>query len=199
MDETVDIAGTKDEAAAKLERVFTQTMLAHADGLGALACLHVIAAEEVKQVGLFQAEFAIGHTLIVNEQREGDVVFLAEKAGVIDVAQTDGGQAGATLLKFLKVLAQLRDMLTAEDSTIVPQEDDHGGRVSPQGTKLHGFAIDVRQGDRGESCTIALSHGEVLSCCRNRVSSGKGKILPLIRSNCQKCQNCQKIQIEKPP
>ena len=162
MDETVDIAGAEDEAAAKLERIFAQTVLARADQFGAFARLHVVSAQEVQQVGFFQLKFLIGHALIVNQQRKGDVAFLAEQAGVIDVAQADGGQACATLLKFLKVLAQLRDMLRAEDSTIVPEKDDHRGRVRPQGTEMHGFAIDVRQGDGGQPCAIALSHGGTL-------------------------------------
>lgn len=162
VDETVDISWSEHEAAAKLERVFAQTVLARADQLGAFARLHVVAAKKVQQVGLFQAEFAISHALIVNEQRKGDVVFLAEEAGVIDVAQADGGHAGSALLELVKMLAQLRDVLAAEDSTIVPEKDDHRGRVSPQGTEMNGFAINVRKGDGGQSCAIALSHGGTL-------------------------------------
>lgn len=101
VDETVDIARAENEGTAKLERIFSQTVLARADGFGALACLHIVAAEQVQQVGFFQAKLAISHALIVNEQREGDAAFLAEQAGVINVAQADGGQAGAALLKLL--------------------------------------------------------------------------------------------------
>ncbi|HEX5434736.1 MAG TPA: hypothetical protein VFY05_10900, partial [Candidatus Angelobacter sp.] len=97
----------------------------------------------------------------------------AEQAGIIDVAQADGGKAGAALLKLLKVLAQLRDMLRAENSTIVPEKDDHRRRVGPQGTEMHRFAIDVRQGDGGKSCAIALSHGGVLSCSQRALSSAE--------------------------
>ncbi len=170
MDETVDIAGTEYEASAKLERIFPQTVLARADQPGALAGLHVVAAEKVQQVGFFQAKLAISHALVVNEQRERDVAFVAEQAGVIDIAQADGRQPGATLLKLRKVLAQLRDVFAAEDSTIVPEKDDHRGRISPQGTEMNGFAINVRQRDGGESCAIALSHGATLSCAQGDLS-----------------------------
>jgi hypothetical protein len=42
------------------------------------------------------------------------------------------------------VFAQLRDMLLAENSTIMPQKDDDGGRISPQGTECYGLAVHVR-------------------------------------------------------
>jgi hypothetical protein len=97
----------------------------------------------VKQVSFLEAELAIGDALIVNQKREGDVVFLAKEAGVVDVAQADGSNSGATLTELLNVFAQLRDMLLAENSTIMPQKDDDGGRISPQGTECYGLAVHV--------------------------------------------------------
>lgn len=76
--------------------------------------------------------------------------------------------------ELLKVLAQLRDVLAAEDSTIMPQEDDDGGRVRPQRTECYGLAVDVRQGDAGESCAVAFSHGGTLSCRPGTHVKGEG-------------------------
>jgi hypothetical protein len=172
VDEAIDIAGAEDEASSKLKRVFAQAVLACTDGFGAFACARVVRPQEVKQVRFFEAEFAIGNALIVNQKRKGDVVFLAKKAGVIDVAQADGGNSRAALTEMLKVLAQLRDVLLAENSTIMPQKDDDGGRISPQGTECYGLAVHVRQRDGSESRAIAFSHGETLSCWQECVSSG---------------------------
>jgi hypothetical protein len=48
------------------------------------------------------------------------------------------------LTELLNVFAQLRDMLLAENSTIMPQKDDDGGRISPQGTECYRLAVHVR-------------------------------------------------------
>jgi len=50
MGEAVDIAGTKNEARAKLERIFAEFVLAMAGGVGTFASDSVIAAQQVKQV-----------------------------------------------------------------------------------------------------------------------------------------------------
>jgi hypothetical protein len=44
---------------------------------------------------------------------------------IILVTQPDGGQAGAFMVELGLVFAQLRDVLAAEDSPIVPQKDHH--------------------------------------------------------------------------
>jgi hypothetical protein len=45
------------------------------------------------------------------------------------------------------MFAQLRDMLAAEDSAVVAQENDHGGIGCPQRAKPNGRALRVRQRD----------------------------------------------------
>ena len=42
------------------------------------------------------------------------------------VAEADGGEGGPELPELVLVLAQLRDLLTAEDSAVVPQENNYG-------------------------------------------------------------------------
>ena len=163
MDKAVDIAGAEDEAAAELERVLAEAVLAHADGFGALAGAGVVRPQEVKQVGFLKAELAIGDALVINQERERDAGLLAEVAGITHIAQADGGKAGAALPELLLKLAQLRDVLTAEDSTVVSQKDDHGRRISPQRAECHGLALDIRQGNAGESGAVAFSHGGTLS------------------------------------
>jgi hypothetical protein len=168
--EAIHIARAEDEAAAELERIFAQAVLAHADGFGPFAGARVVRPQQVKQVGFLETEFAISDALVVNQKREIDVVFLAKKTSVIEVAQADGGKSGAALKELLKVLAQLRDVLAAENSTIVPQKDDHRRRISPQGAECYWLAVHVRQGDAGQSGAVSFSHGGTLSCSRQLVS-----------------------------
>jgi hypothetical protein len=48
------------------------------------------------------------------------------------------------------MLAQLRDMLAAEDSTVVAQENDHSRAIGPQRTQANGSAVGVRQCKSGQ-------------------------------------------------
>ncbi len=75
---------------------------------------------------------------------------LAEVAGVTWVAQAHGDDLCAFGADGLLVFAQLRDVLTAEDSTIMAQKDDHGRAVSPQRAQPDGIAVGVRQGNVGK-------------------------------------------------
>jgi hypothetical protein len=131
MDKAVCVTRTENEAAAELERILAQPMLAHADGLGAFAGAHVVAAQKMEQVGFFQFDRAVRLALVVNEKRESDAGLLAEVAGVTYIAKADGDQLCPALPKLLLEFAQLRDVLTAEDSTIVAQEHHNCGCIGP--------------------------------------------------------------------
>jgi hypothetical protein len=67
--------------------------------------------------------------VLINQQGEGDAGLFAKLARIVTVTQPDCRQSGALLAKFL--LAQLRDMLSAEDSAVVAKEDDHRGLTGP--------------------------------------------------------------------
>lgn len=150
MDKAIDVSWRKDKTAAELERIFAQAVLADSYGLGAFAGLHVVSAQQMQQVGVAQLDGAIGLAFFVDEERKGDSGLLAEVAGVTDVAQSDGDDFCAFGSDGLLVFAQLRDVLTAEDSTVMAQKDDHGRAVSPQRAEPNGVAVDVRQSNVGK-------------------------------------------------
>jgi hypothetical protein len=129
--EPVHVAGGEDEAAAELEGILAELALAMARGASAAAGGSVVAAEQMEQVGGAEAGGAVSFTLFVDEKGKGDPGFLAENAGVAEVAQADGGESGSLRTEGGFVFAQLRNVLAAEDSTVVPKEDHHGGRVGP--------------------------------------------------------------------
>jgi hypothetical protein len=62
---------------------------------------------------------------------------------VSGIAQTHRCQVRATLPKFVFMIAQLRDVLTAKDSPVVPQKNQHDRRFSPQGTESHLLPICI--------------------------------------------------------
>jgi hypothetical protein len=131
----VYVAGTEDEASPQLEGVFAEPVLAVTGGARPLPGRHVVAAEEMEQRGIAETDRAIRLPPLVNQQREGDAGVLAEQAGVVQVAKSDGGKSRPSFPDCLLVFAQLRDVLPAEHSAVVAEEDEDRGGVGPKGAE----------------------------------------------------------------
>lgn len=127
MDEKIFVPGRKHKAAAELQRIFAQPMLLVSRRLGPFARLQVVFAQKVEQGSVAQANGFIGFALVIDQKRELDSSFLAEELGIARIPQSNHGQMRAFLLELGFKFAQLRDVLSAEDSTVVPKED-HNGR-----------------------------------------------------------------------
>jgi hypothetical protein len=132
VDEEIFVSRCKHKTAAKLHRIFSQAMLFMSGGLSATAGLHIIAAQQMKQGSMAQANGLVGFAFVVDQQWELDSGFFTEETGVAGIAQSDSSQAGAFPLEFFFEFAQLRDMLSAEDSTVVAKKDQHGRSALPQ-------------------------------------------------------------------
>jgi hypothetical protein len=132
VDEEVFISGGKDKAAAELHRIFSQAMLLVSGGLSPASGLHVVSTQQVEQGSVPQANSFVGLAFVIDQKRELDTGFFAKEFGVARVAQSNGGQVGALPLELFFEFAQLRDMLSAEDSTVVAKEYQHGWSALPQ-------------------------------------------------------------------
>lgn len=99
-----------------------------------------------------QANGFIGFALVIDQKRELDSGFLAEELGIARIPQSNHGQMRAFLLELGFKFAQLRDVLSAEDSTVVPKKDHHGRSRFPQGAEPRRLAIGVRE---RYSCELA--------------------------------------------
>jgi hypothetical protein len=159
VDEEIAIAGSEDEAGAELEWILAEPVLAMAGSLGTGACFGVIPAEDVEQVAGFQFRGLVSGPLGIDQQRKRDAGLLAKQAGVSHVAQADGSQRGSGLFELVLVLAQLRDMLAAEDSAVVAQEDNYGGIPLPQRAEADFTAARFGQHDIRELRTDRFRHG----------------------------------------
>lgn len=176
MHEQVFISRSKDEAAAELEGIFAQFVLFMSGRLGALAGLHVVAAQKMEQGSILQFNGFVGFALLVDQQREIDAGFLAEELGVAHVTQSDGGQARTFLAELLFMRAQLRDVFAAENSTIVAQEDHHGRPVGPQRSQAESITGNIGKRNAGQLAAERFSHaGHSLSrkrlCQADNISS----------------------------
>jgi hypothetical protein len=156
--EAIEVSGGEDEAAAELEGIPAKFVLLVAGGASALATFEIVAAKQVKQIGGTQASDGIGLALFIHEQRKCDAGFFAEKAGVVAVAEADGGERSAFVQEGLLVFAQLRDMFAAKDSAIVAKKHDDGGLALPQRTEANFPAVGVGENDVCELLAETLFH-----------------------------------------
>src|SRR6266853_1381769 len=113
----------------------------------ARSCSGVVAAKQMQQVRGFQSCGSISQPLLVDQQGKRDPGFLAEKPRVLAVPQSDGSQSGALFPEGFLVLAQLRDVFTAENSAVVPQKNEHRGPARPQRTENYFPSIAIGKSD----------------------------------------------------
>lgn len=104
-------------------------MLFVSGGFCPFARLQIVFAQQVEQGSVAQANSLIRFALVIDKQRKLDASSLAEEPGIAGIAQSNYGEMSAFLLKLSFKFAQLRDVLSAEDSTVMTEED-HDGRSS---------------------------------------------------------------------
>jgi hypothetical protein len=155
--EVVDVAGAEDKGAAQLEGIAAEFVLAVAGGAGAVAAFEIV-AEEVEDVGGFEVGDFVGLAMLVDEKGEVDSGFLLEKAGVVCIAEADGGERGVLFAEGLLVFAQLRDVLAAKDSAVMAEEDEDDGTRFPERAETNGLAEGVGEDDAGESLAEGFGH-----------------------------------------
>lgn len=150
MDEQIFIAGRKHKAPAKLQRIFSQAMLFVSCGFCPFAGRQIVFAQQVKEGSLAQPNSFVGFAFVVDEKRELDAGFLAEKPGIAGIAQANRGKTGAFFLELGFKFAQLRDVLSAEDSTVMAQKDQYGRPRLPKRSKARRLAVGVRECESGQ-------------------------------------------------
>ncbi len=121
----VHVTRAEDETSSQLEGVFSQFVLRLSGGFGASASFGIVASQKMQQVGSFEFHDIICFALFVNEQGKSNSHFIAKSAGVDAISKPHSGQRCAAVTESLFVRAQLRDVLAAEDSAVVAQENNH--------------------------------------------------------------------------
>jgi hypothetical protein len=151
-----------------LEGILSELVLMVASSACAFAAAEIIAAKNVKQVGDAEVGDSVGLALLVDQQWEGDTGFFAEDAGVIAIAEANSSERSASVEKGSLAFAQLRDVLAAKDSAIMPKKDDHGGIVLPQRAEANFVAVSIGQNDVRELLAECLRHDD--SSLKNTIS-----------------------------
>lgn len=182
MGEEVAVAGAEDKAAAELEGILAELHLAKASGAGVLAGSGVVTAEKMEHIGGAEAGGAVGFAVGVNEQRKRDAGFLTENSSVAKVAKADGRKACAPRAEGGFVLAQLGNVLAAEDSTVVAEENQDRRRIGPECAELRGALIAIGKDNPRQNRTERTIHWRQLwTGSEGRSSWGNGGLAPVWR------------------
>jgi len=112
----------------------------------------------VQHVGIAKPGGAIGETLLVDQKGESDAGVLAKLLRVVPVAEAYRRQICALVSKRLLLCAQLRDMLAAEDSAVVTQEDQDRRLTLPKRAEAYFPAAGIRQDDGGQGVAQRAGH-----------------------------------------
>ena len=154
----VHIARTEHKASAKLERILAELMLAMTGRFRPSPRLRVIGAKHVQDVGLLETRCAIREPLLVDQKRESDPGVFPENPRVVAIAEAHGSEASSAGFELLLMFAQLRDVLAAENSSVVAKKDQHRGSLFPQRPEPDPAVIRVGQDDRAECLAERLGH-----------------------------------------
>jgi hypothetical protein len=141
MREPVEVPRSEHKAPAQLKWVSAELLLLEPARLCTLPRHRIIRSQQVKHTCGPQPRCFVRDSLFVDQQWERDPGVFAKDTRVGSVAQTDRGEIRTLGSELGFVCAQLRDVLAAEDSAIVAQENDHRWRRFPQRSQAPGFPI----------------------------------------------------------
>ena len=113
------IAWSKDETSAQLEWVLAQLVLLVTGRFGTCSHRSVVTSKQMQKIRFLETRHSIRLPLFVDEQRKSDAGLFAEELCVGSIAQSHSRQIYSSFAEGLFVFAQLRHVLTAENSAVV--------------------------------------------------------------------------------
>lgn len=143
MGEEDPVIRCENEAPAELERIFPQCFLSVSRGLRPRASRSIVLAQEVEERSGLQLDSRVRFAFGVDEERKRNLGLSPKRLGISLIAETDRCDLGSGLFDFTLSFAQLRDVLAAEDSTVVPQERENRGLPFPQGSQANELTLGV--------------------------------------------------------
>lgn len=148
----VPVSWTEHETGSELERILAQAMLPVPGCASSRTRCAVVPPKNVQHVCRLQFSGLVSAAFFIYQQWERDSGFFPEQARIGEIAQADSGQLRTCCFEFILVLAQLRDVLTAEDSSVMTKENYHRRALLPQRPEAQLAVIGIRQCDRREPC-----------------------------------------------
>jgi hypothetical protein len=124
--------GIHHDGSAQLQRILFGHSLPSAGQNASRTSRPNLRACDVDQVSASDTERPVGLPLVVDEEREGDSLGVAEVRGHLWNAHADRQQIGSRPFEFLVVVPQLRDVVTTEGSAVVTKPHDDRRPVRPE-------------------------------------------------------------------
>jgi hypothetical protein len=162
VDKPVHVSWGKNEAGSELKRILSELVLLVAGSFRPRTGLRVVRAQKMKKICRLQFRSSVGFAVGIDEQRKSNTGCFSKLAGIVHIAQANSRERGSGLLEFALVLAQLRDVLAAENSTIVPQEHNHSGIALPQGSEPYLAAGGIRQDENCQPAAERFFHDAIV-------------------------------------
>jgi hypothetical protein len=106
-------------------------MLVVTRGASTRSGLGIVRPHQVQKIRTPQPRGPVCQPILIDEQGKCDTRLFLKKPRIVPIAQPHRRQFCTFVLECGLVFAQLRDVLTAEDSSVVTEEDDHRGLVFP--------------------------------------------------------------------
>ncbi len=107
-------------------------MLLESRRLGPPARNNIRRRNELKDIALLQVDRAIRALFLVHQQRKINAGLFDKFAGMLAIAQPHHRKACPQILKFCFVFTQLRDVQTAENSTVVAKKNERHHMLFPK-------------------------------------------------------------------
>ena len=137
------VPGANDEHPPLLPRIAYRRPLALPFPDGAQPAQDDAGTERAAQAAL-QAGGGVRPQLWIDVERTFHMLAVAEIAGMLRPAVADDDQLGSTPADLRKRVAQLRNLLAAEDSAKVADEGEHDRLLAPEITEAHGLSVRVK-------------------------------------------------------
>jgi len=164
MPESIHITRPKHKAPAQLKRILPQLMLLVSRGLCPVSRHKIVFLQYVKNIRRLQFQRVIRFLLLINQKRKRNPRLLPEYFCVLRISQTYCRQRRSFRSKLLFVRAQLRDVLPAENSTVMPQKHHHRRLRRPQRPQPHLSPIRIRQHNHRQSAAQRSVHTSSRPC-----------------------------------
>ena len=126
----------------------------------------IVFAQKLEQIRALYLHRLVRLALLVYQQRKPNAYLPSKSLSVGEVAKTDGCNCRTALSKFFFVGAQLRDMVAAEDSTVMAQEYDNCGLPQLKQTEAYRTPVAIGQADRGKPAVWCGIHGLIVNAAR---------------------------------
>jgi hypothetical protein len=125
----------------------------------------------MQHVGRFQLRRLIRQALFIHQQGKIYAGFLPKELRVTKVSQADRRQRCPCIPDLSFVFTQLRDVLSAEDSTVMPQENQHRSPMLPKRAELHITARRIGQNKRRKPLSQCSGHNSAYFTCKATAGS----------------------------